>query len=192
MGVLIRTIAAPGQGSTGPSGFDDPFAMLDACHERVRRMLTLLQRLHEHLQSHGADAQAQDAAQDILRYFDHAAPHHHLDEERHLVPVLHALGRPEDLALAGTLLAQHADMARHWAALREILLKLAVGDATAVLALNQERVQAFVRLYQDHIALEEGTIYPRSRATMDAAALAAAGAEMARRRGVPGGLQTPV
>ena len=56
-------------------GFDQPFEMLEACHERVERSLGLLLRLAEHLVSHGADEQARDAARDVLRYFDLAAPH---------------------------------------------------------------------------------------------------------------------
>src|SRR5689334_2494815 len=72
------------------AGFDQPFEMLHACHERVRRSLRLLQRLVAHAQVHGADAQVREAAADVLRYFDLAAPAHHEDEERHLVPRLQA------------------------------------------------------------------------------------------------------
>ena len=54
-------------------GFEQPFAMLEACHERVQRTLTLLQRLRAHVREHGADVPAQQAARDVLRYFDIAA-----------------------------------------------------------------------------------------------------------------------
>ena len=40
------------------AGFDQPFEMLLACHQRVDRMLRLLQRLAPHLATHGADAEA--------------------------------------------------------------------------------------------------------------------------------------
>ena len=185
MGALIPMPSAPSQHKTlAPSGFDDPFAMLDACHERVHRMLALLQRLQAHLEREGCDKQAQNAARDILRYFEQAAPHHHLDEERHLVPVLRACGADSDHALADRMLGQHVEMATQWADLRRVLLSLADADP-AVSHLDAARVQAFVRLYQDHIALEDEHIYPRCRSVMDAAALASAGDEMARRRGVP-------
>jgi hypothetical protein len=36
------------------ASFEQPFEMLEACHERVQRMLALLARLREHLRSHGA------------------------------------------------------------------------------------------------------------------------------------------
>ena len=64
--------------------FEQPYEMMEACHERVHRMLALLERLREHLPLHGADAQAQQAARDIMRYFDQAAPQHHTDEELQL------------------------------------------------------------------------------------------------------------
>ena len=188
MGVLIQTIATPGRpGAPAPSGFDDPFAMLDACHERVQRMLALLQRLQTHLTNAGCDVQAQDAARDILRYFDQAAPHHHLDEERHLVPVLRTLGGADD-RLADTMLAQHAEMALQWTALRTVLLALTdvlPDGAASPVALGSEQVQTFVGLYREHMVLEDDLIYPHCRGAMDAAALAVAGDEMASRRGVP-------
>ncbi|RYF75253.1 MAG: hemerythrin domain-containing protein, partial [Comamonadaceae bacterium] len=67
-------------------GFEQPFAMLEACHERVQRTLALLGRLRGHVQAHGADEPARQAARDVLRYFDIAAPLHHEDEELHVFP----------------------------------------------------------------------------------------------------------
>ena len=74
------------------AGFEQPFEMLSACHDRVRRSLALLGRLCEHVEVHGTDAQACQAAADVLRYFSLAAPAHHEDEERHVVPALYARG----------------------------------------------------------------------------------------------------
>ena len=67
--------AAPG------AGFDQPFEMLLACHERVERMLGLLERLAQHLAEHGCTPDAAQAARDVMRYFDIAGPAHHEDEE---------------------------------------------------------------------------------------------------------------
>jgi hypothetical protein len=60
---MNHSVAFPGLQAPA-AGFDEPFAMLGACHERVRRSLALLQRLVEHAAAHGADAQARDAARD--------------------------------------------------------------------------------------------------------------------------------
>lgn len=92
----------------GPAvGFEQPFEMLLACHERVQRSLDLLLRLQAHVARHGADDEARDAARDVLRYFDIAGPHHHQDEEQHVLPRLRAAGQA---ALAQRLAADHTEM----------------------------------------------------------------------------------
>ena len=93
----MMATALPGF-DTPAVGFEQPFEMLAACHDRVRRSLTLLQRMIEHIQAKGHDAQSRAAVADVLRYFDLAAPHH-LDEERHVFAVLAAAG---DATLAAT------------------------------------------------------------------------------------------
>jgi hypothetical protein len=44
------------------AGFDQPFEMLGACHERVQRTLDLLQRLQTYLAEQGVDDSARQAA----------------------------------------------------------------------------------------------------------------------------------
>jgi hypothetical protein len=46
------------------AGFDEPFAMLAACHERVERMLQLLERLATHLAAQGDEAFAAQLEQE--------------------------------------------------------------------------------------------------------------------------------
>ncbi len=156
-------------------GFDQPFEMLSACHERVQRSLALLGRLAAHLPSAGADQPARDAAGDVLRYFDIAAPHHHEDEERHVLPRLRAQGQG---AVADRLAADHGAMHAAWTALRPGLLALRddgrVPDTSAW--------AAFAALYDAHIALEEQHAYPAVRAALVASDLASMGEEMAGRR----------
>lgn len=157
-------------------GFDQPYEMLEACHERVERSLSLLLRLGAHLQARGeVDQQARDAASDVLRYFDIAAPHHHEDEERHVLPLLRQIGRGE---LADRIAADHVQMHAAYLALRpglEALLDQGLmPDAGAW--------SAFAALYRAHIVLEEAYAYPPARALSDADRLAAMGAEMATRR----------
>jgi len=162
------------------AGFDEPFEMLDACHRRVERMLRLLERLRVHLGAHGADAAARDGARDLLRYFDHAAPQHHEDEERHVLPRLRAAGAG---ALAERLHAEHEAMTTAWAALRRPLVALAEGHGAGADALAG--APAFAALYTGHLRAEDELAYPAVRAGVDAAGLRAIGAEMAARRGVP-------
>ena len=63
------THAIPGH-SAPAVGFEVPLEMLAACHGRVQHQCATLQRLLPHLQRHGADRDAQDAARAIMRYFD--------------------------------------------------------------------------------------------------------------------------
>ena len=88
---MTSRVALPGLRSPS-AGFDQPFEMLGACHERVQRTLDLLQRLQTYLAEQGVDDSARQAARDVLRYFDIAAPLHHQDEERHVFPPLLAQG----------------------------------------------------------------------------------------------------
>jgi hemerythrin-like domain-containing protein len=170
---------------SGPAaGFEQPFEMLEACHERVQRMLTLLQRLREHLPGHGADENARQAARDVMRYFDQAAPQHHRDEELHVFPVLLAQGDETTRDVVKRLQQDHLEMEPRWAAARSILELVAGGQIGALSAEHEAALDAFARPYADHIAAEEQLVYPAAAAMLDENARAAMGAEMMRRRGV--------
>lgn len=166
-------------------GFEQPYDMLAACHERVQRSLDLLQRLLDYLEKNGHDAQTRSAAADVLRYFDLAAPLHHEDEERHVFPPLLAQGDTALRAAVLQLQAEHRQIETLWAAVRPTLLRWREAGATGgVDAAARDAVARFIALYAGHIETEEERVYPAARTTMDAAAQAAMGAEMqARRRG---------
>lgn len=169
--------------SAPAAGFDEPFEMLLACHERVQRMLQLLQRLGAHLAEQGCDANARQAARDVMRYFDIAGPAHHEDEERHLFPPLLAEGLPDRVALVQRLHHDHEAMAQAWSAIRDDLRAVSDGRYER-LAPARERWRQFAELYAGHIRAEEGEAYPAARELLDAQRLRTMGAEMAARRGV--------
>ena len=167
--------------ATPGAGFEAPFEMLAACHERFERMLTLLERLAAHVADQGADTQAREAAADVMRYFDLAAPQHHEDEERHVLPLLRAHGHA---ALAERLHAEHAAMVEGWAALRPALDALREGNAAAALTpAAQQAWREFAALYRSHAQAEERMAFPTVQALLDATAQRAMGQEMAQRRG---------
>lgn len=61
-------------GHSAPAvGFEVPLEILAACHGRVQRQCETLLRLVAHVQAHGADRPAQEAAAAVMRYFDTAA-----------------------------------------------------------------------------------------------------------------------
>lgn len=170
------------------AGFDQPFEMLAACHERVERMLVLLEKLQQHLAAEGRDDAAREAARDVMRYFDLAGPAHHEDEERHVFPTLLARGNAAMQGVVRTLQQDHLAMTAQWQAVRADLAALAdaagASDAPAALdAAAAARWRDFAALYRRHIAAEEGQAYPAAEPLFDGPARAAMGGEMARRRG---------
>jgi len=169
--------------STPAVGFEQPFAMLEACHERVQRTLALLERLRAYVSQHGADEEARQAARDVLRYFDIAAPLHHQDEEMHVFPLLLAQGSPDLVALVQRLQHDHACMSADWAAARAPLEALAHAAATAFTPEDGRALDRFAQRYGDHIAAEEGHAYPAAVARLAPTDLEAMGREMAERRG---------
>lgn len=167
-------------------GFEHPFEMLFACHERVRRSLSMLARVQSHVASRGVDAQARQAAADVLRYFRVAAPAHHEDEERHVVPVLQDSEDADLRAAADRILIDHAKIRGAWLELEPYLQN--VGEGTAPPAQPFARaVENFGRVHDDHLRLEEETAFPGARRVHEALGedtIAAIGREMeSRRRG---------
>ena len=176
------TTALPGFG--GPAvGFDTPFEMLQACHERVQRTLALLDKLCNYLHEHACDDSARQAARDVLRYFDLAAPLHHEDEELHIFPLLLAQAAPEVVARVQQLQHDHESMSAHWQDARLRLLALAEGQSSAFTAQDEAAFARFAQGYAAHIASEEEVVYPAARALLSEPAVQHMGQEMRQRRG---------
>lgn len=147
--------------------FDDPIALLLACHEKVRRFAHLSLRLDAHLAAHGVDSEASTAAGNILRYFDVAAPLHHADEEDDLFPALRELGDPAVSKALDVLEAEHVELAALWRAVRPWLEAIAKqGSPVRPVALND-----FATRYIAHANREEAAVYPAAqrlaRTTLD-------------------------
>jgi hemerythrin-like domain-containing protein len=178
-------VALPGLRS--PSvGFEAPFEMLSACHERVERMLNLLARLRDHVATNGCDAQAATAAADVMRYFDLAAPQHHLDEERHVFPAVLALQNGRLDLLVYRLRQEHLDMEKLWSQVRQALALVTHLDAQNTAPFSdaeQVSMDALTAIYKDHILAEEDLVYPEAKRSLGADQLAAMSRDMVRRRG---------
>lgn len=163
---------------------DEPLEMLDACHDRIESQLRALERLAAHLPAHGADAQARQAANAVLRYFALAGPNHHEDEEWDLFPRL--IGRagsdeaPAVRALVDDLLAEHARMAEAVDAVRRELRPIAEGARGT---LDAEVLARMAALYRRHIARETRDLLPLARRLLTPGDIAALGRAMSVRRG---------
>lgn len=163
-----------------------PLEMLSACHGRVERQCETLLRLGPHLQQHGADTAAREAAQAVLRYFDQAAVHHHADEEQDLFPaLLEAMAGSDAVCLrqlTAGLTHDHRQMEGQWRALRALLQPLADGRP---MAWDTALVDAFVGAYRQHIEREETELLPMAQRLLSEAQLQAIGRAMRERRGIP-------
>lgn len=184
------SIALPGAAT---AGFDTPLAMLGECHRRVERQCATLQRLVPHLAAHGSDSAAREAAEAVMRYFDLAAPNHHADEEQDLFPaLLESMAGSDAVCLREiieSLLADHRELDRRWAALRRTLQAVAERQPARLEAAD---VQAFAALYTRHIAREEGELLPMAEGLLGQDELDRIGAAMKHRRGLaPGGEGPP-
>ncbi|MFN3611126.1 hemerythrin domain-containing protein [Tepidimonas sp.] len=182
------TGAIPVGGRAEPQAdHEHPFEWLRACHDRVERTLDLLQRLVAHVEVHGVDTQAAQAAAQVQRYFDQAAPLHHEDEELHVFSRVLALGDARLDAMVKRLQADHAAMADDWAHLRSVLSRLqaAVGDAGWRWSSDDRQCLArFVQRYESHIATEEGEVFVAAEHAMAAADRAAMAEDMRVRRAI--------
>ncbi len=173
---------------TPAAGFDQPIDLWLACHDRVRRMASLLERLREHQLDKGADESARVTATSIRRYFDEAAPRHHEDEEVDLFPLLRrrlptkAPRKAKEVnAALDELERDHVEMGRLWQALRETLEAIEAGKNVP---LQPELVRNFADRYRQHCEIEDTVIANALRRCLGDRDLDALGQAMAERRGV--------
>lgn len=179
------SVSLPGFSSPGAST-EAPLEMLAACHGRIERQCETLQRLLPHVQAHGADAAAQQAARAVMRYFDSAAVHHHEDEEQNLFPALREAMAGSDAVcireLTDGLVQDHRRLEGLWRTLRAALDALAEGRAQV---LDEAVVGDFMAAYAAHMAREDTELLPMAARLLDDATLARIGQAMRERRGIP-------
>lgn len=177
----IMTIGEPH--SVAPS-FEVPLEMLAACHGRVQAQCDVLRRLGPHVDAHGVDAQAREAARSVMRYFDQAAPQHHADEERDLFPaLLESMAGSDPVCLrelTAALSAEHRALEALWRALRDALQRMLDASQAPDAAL----VEDFVARYLAHLQREDDELLPMAARLLDDDALARVGRAMRLRRGI--------
>ena len=178
----MTTTVQPGA-TLGP-GFEQPFEMLHACHQRIERMLALLQKLRAHMREAGADEQVRQATRDVMRYFDKAGPQHHRDEELHVFPALVGTLDEQMVRLVARLQQDHMEMDWRWTPARSLLEEVETGARTQFNEADDAILDAFAGLYAEHMKAEEDVAFPRASADIDAERLKAMSRDMMARRGV--------
>ena len=166
---------------------EDPFSLLLECHQRIRTFLAMGQRLAAALDAPPRDVS--EAAGRLERYFTVGLPKHVADEDLSLAPRLREREpSAELLATLETVERQHREL--------EVLLERLVARwrelqtaperlAALAPALATDSEQLAVRM-EEHLLLEERTLFPMVGAHLSEESVATLGAEMrARRSGAP-------
>jgi hemerythrin-like domain-containing protein len=177
----VTSISPPG---TLAAGYEEPFEMLQACHERVGRMLDLVARVRAHMRDNGADEQVRQATRDVMRYFDRAAPQHHRDEELHVFPMLIGMQDEQLIRLVARLQGEHQEMDARWTLARSLLEEVESGSRTRFNEADEAILDSFCGLYAAHMKAEEEFAFPRASKAMDGDRIKAMSSEMMARRGV--------
>lgn len=176
------TTAFPGF-STPSAGAETPLEMLSACHIRIELQCAALGRLAAHLDEHGADDQARQAAANIMRYFDTSAPRHHADEEENVFPALIESMAGSDAVcihqMIEGLTADHREMEAGWRRLRRALERIAAGQPADLPA---SELAKFIDLHERHLKVEDDDLLPMAARLLNDEELDHIGRAMRERR----------
>lgn len=157
--------------------WNEPIEMLYACHDKVKRFCRQLRILPDYLEKHGYTQAVLNDVEQILTYFNRAAPLHHEDEEQDFFPQLVTFS-PQAQATIAELASQHQELHENWIVLSVQLEELLAEkrDNIDVMLIAQ-----FVHGYEHHITLEE-PLFELGREVIPAERLASIGQKMSARR----------
>jgi hemerythrin-like domain-containing protein len=171
-------------GARPDSGFDDPIGMLMDCHRRIERFLHILCVVADRGQGRALADEETVAVKAALQYFREGGKRHNADEEESLFPRLRgeaATAQEQELTRlendhrsADHLHSEVEDLYSAWIAAGRLN-----PDDEARLRSAAEQLK---RLYEEHIRVEEKTVFPYAVETLDPRAIAAIGLEFRARR----------
>ncbi|WP_273393656.1 hemerythrin domain-containing protein [Actinobacillus porcinus] len=166
----------PTSQSHAPS-WENPIEMLYACHGRVKNFCRQLNILPSYLEKNGLNQAVKNNVQQILNYFNLAAPLHHDDEEKDFFPALVKVA-PQAKSDIDELERQHLHLHANWTALSAQLVELIQGQRDKV---ENALIEQFIAAYDQHIALEE-PLFEMGKQYLLPEQLVAMGKIMAERR----------
>ncbi len=154
--MLVR-IGSKRSGDDAPRGI---VPRLEDCHGRIRRFTAIADKLATVVVDGVPDEELRQAAAGCVSYFDRALPHHSADEDESIAPHIHTDPRVADAVASMT--AQH--VAIHAVLDQLIPLWKRVETEPAALAELQPALAPLTRdlaaKFDEHLALEEQTIFP--------------------------------
>jgi hemerythrin-like domain-containing protein len=169
--------------------FDKPLGLLSDCHRRIEYFLQVLIVITR--QAAGGPLSALDRAQldGAIRYFETAAPKHTADEEESLFPRLRALNAAvatEALDVVARLERDHDRVNDHHRHVDDLVRRWLTNGTLPSADVTElgERLRALEAMYQEHIAVEDGKLFPIAGRLLSTDQLRDVGREMAARRRV--------
>lgn len=136
---------------------------LDETHQAMLRTLEKLDQLLAHVDENGPDAVARASAAEIHAFFSDRARQHHADEEALVFPRLLAVGDDDLVQQVRRLQQDHGWLEEDWLLLGPQLEAIAGGYNWYDRAMLGTALPVFAALCREHIALEEGVVYPAAR-----------------------------
>ena len=162
-------------------GFDDPLALLRACHQKMLAQCDVLEALVAQARSGALDADARKATQDIVRYFSGSAPLHHRDEEEDLFPRINRQSL-RIAELVHNLKREHQELDTLWETLAPQLRRIPADGFSDTFLQAADR---FCELSRQHVNRENMELLPLLASSLSTRELGYIGEAMAQRRGVP-------
>ena len=161
-------------------GFDEPLALLRACHKNILAHCDRLEALVMHVDAQGIDDEARKAARDIARYFSTSALLHHRDEEEDLFPRINRQSL-KIAELIRDLKQEHARLDQLWeVTVTELKSLPGNGFSGEFLQANRD----FCTLSRQHVNRENMEFLPLAASSLSQLELTDIGESMAARRGV--------
>jgi hemerythrin-like domain-containing protein len=161
-------------------GFDEPLALLRACHKNILAHCDRLEALLAHIDEQGIDDEARKAARDIVHYFSGSTLLHHRDEEEDLFPRLNR----QSLRIAELiqdLKQEHSKLDQLWENMVSELKPLPDQHFSDGFL---QATRDFCTLSRQHVNRENMEFLPLAASSLSQLDLDEIGASMAARRGV--------
>ncbi|HSS96451.1 MAG TPA: hemerythrin domain-containing protein [Terriglobales bacterium] len=170
------------------SSFADPINLLSDCHRRIEMFLGVLQAVGDNAENLLTE-ENRKSLETALRYFREAAPKHTADEEESLFPRLRQLRNSavhSALQQLDLLEADHRDVAPLHVVVDKLGERyLQTGALTHSEAVEfREAVAKLISSYSQHIATEDGVVFPMAAKLLPTEDRKAVAQEMAARRNV--------
>lgn len=161
-------------------GFDEPLALLRACHKNILAHCDRLDALVTHIDKQGIDDEARKAARNIARYFSTSALLHHRDEEEDLFPRLNRQSI-KIAELIRDLKQEHGKLDQLWESIAPELKKLPENGCSDIFL---QTARDFCTLSRQHVNRENMEFLPMAASSLSQLDLTDIGESMAARRGV--------